>query len=51
MSARIEVDVTAAPLLNLIYFVAVHEFALWPIVLQNDFGPRSEENFFQIKAE
>jgi len=22
-----------------------------PIVLQNDFGPWSEENFFQIKAE
>ena len=27
MSARIEVDVTAAPLLNLIYFAAVHESA------------------------
>jgi hypothetical protein len=27
MSARIEVDVTAALLLNLIYFVAVHESA------------------------
>jgi hypothetical protein len=30
MSARIEVDVTAAPLLNLIYFVAVHESACGP---------------------
>jgi hypothetical protein len=27
MTARIEVDVTAAPLLNLIYFVAAHESA------------------------
>jgi hypothetical protein len=25
--------------------------AIHPIVLQNDFGPWSEENFFQIKVE
>jgi hypothetical protein len=27
------------------------DVSLWPIVLQNDFGPWSEENFFQIKAK
>ena len=40
MSARIEVDVTAAPLLNLIYFVAVHESA-WPFA--TDIGPQQKD--------